>query len=93
MLATISSPAIAPKSVALTCQGDAASADSCTWSLFRLRLTVFTGLRVPLRLDTFLSPLPRCLGLGTFGVHLFLQDTLTLFLGLGFVNLEKVVSV
>lgn len=37
--------------------------------------------------DTLLSSFTSSLGLGTFGVHLFLEDTLTLFLGFSLVDL------
>jgi hypothetical protein len=40
-----------------------------------------------LGLNTLLSPLAGSLGLCTLGVHLFLEQTLTLLLGLGLVNL------
>lgn len=36
-----------------------------------------------------MSPLARCLGLIALGLHFFLQDTLTLFLGLGLVDLQN----
>jgi len=47
----------------------------------------FTGQSVSLGLDTFLSPLTGSLGLGTFGIHFFLEDSLTLLLGLRLVNM------
>ena len=40
-----------------------------------------------LGLNTFLSPLASSLGLRTLGVHLLLEQTLTLLLSLGLVNL------
>jgi len=36
--------------------------------------------------DTLLPPLSRSLGLRTLGIHLFLEDPLTLLLGLGLMN-------
>lgn len=42
---------------------------------------------------TLLSPFTRSLVLRTLGVHLFLEDSLTLFLSLGLVNLHTRVSV
>ena len=56
-------------------------------SLLLLRLLVFTQRLCPLGRNTFLSPLTSSLGLVAFGLHFLLQDTLTLLLGLGFVNL------
>lgn len=57
-------------------------------NLLLLRLILYlAGQRIPLCLDTLLSPLARCLGLVAFGLHFFLEDTLTLFLGLGLVDL------
>ena len=56
--------------------------------LFLLRLLLrLASQRVPLCLNTLLSPLARCLGLVTLGLHFFLQNTLTLLLGLGLVDL------
>jgi len=40
-----------------------------------------------LGLDTLLSPLTSGLGLRTLGIHLLLEDPLTLLLGLGLVNM------
>ena len=48
---------------------------------------ILAGESVSLGLDTFLSPLAGGLGLGTLGVHLFLQETLTLGFCFGFVDL------
>lgn len=45
---------------------------------------------LPLGRDTLLPPLAGSLGLGTLGVHLLLEDPLTLLLGLGLVDLQKV---
>ena len=39
-----------------------------------------------------MSPLARCLGLVALGLHFLLQDTLTLLLGLGLVDLQRCVS-
>ena len=47
-----------------------------------------TSQRISLCLDTLLSPLARCLGLVALGLHFFLQDTLTLLLSLGLVDLK-----
>ena len=43
---------------------------------------------ISLGLDPLLSSLASSLSLGTFGVHLLLENALTLFLGLGLVNLQ-----
>ena len=42
---------------------------------------------IPLGHDALLSSLAGSLGLGTFGIHLLLEDTLTVFLSLGLVDL------
>ena len=47
----------------------------------------FPGQGIPLRLDPLLSSLAGRLGLGTFRVHLVLDDALALLLGLGLVDL------
>ena len=58
--------------------------------LFLLRILLhLAGQRIPLCLDTLLSPLARCLGLVALGLHFLLQNTLTLLLGLGLVDLCK----
>jgi hypothetical protein len=49
---------------------------------------ILAGQHIPLRLDTLLSPLASRLGLGTFGVHLLLERSLTRGFGLGFVDLD-----
>jgi hypothetical protein len=46
-----------------------------------------TSQSTALGLHTFLPSLAGSLGLCTLGVHLLLQDALTLLLGLGLVNL------
>ena len=46
-----------------------------------------------LGLLAFLSPLTGSLGLRTAGVHLFLQDSLTLLLGLSLVDLHDISKV
>jgi len=48
---------------------------------------LLTSKSVSLGLDSLLSSLTGSLGLRTLGVHFFLEDSLTLFLGLGFVNM------
>lgn len=55
--------------------------------LLLLRLLVVTSQRIPLCRNTLLSPLSGCLGLRTLGIHLLLQDPLTLLFGLRLVNL------
>jgi hypothetical protein len=52
-------------------------------------LLVTTDQSVALLLNTLLSSLTSSLGLRTLGVHLLLQDTLTLLLGLGLVDLTS----
>jgi hypothetical protein len=47
---------------------------------------------LPLRRHTLLSPLACSLGLRTLGIHLFFEDTLTLLLSLGLVDLESNLS-
>jgi hypothetical protein len=54
--------------------------------LLRL-LLVGSSKSVPLGLNSLLSPLSGSLGLCTLGVHLFLEDSLTLLFGLGLVDL------
>ena len=51
-----------------------------------------TSQSVSLGLDAFLSSLTGSLGLRTFGIHFFLEDSLTLLLGLGLVDLSRIVS-
>lgn len=46
-----------------------------------------TDKSVSLGEDTLLSSFASSLGLGTLGVHFFLEGTLTLLLGLGLVDL------
>ena len=60
-----------------------------TIHLFRLLLCrlQFASQSISLGLDSFLSSLAGSLGLGTFGIHLLLDNALTLFLGLGLVDL------
>lgn len=58
-----------------------------------LFLLILTSQSVSLGLDTFLSSFTGGLGLGTFGVHLVFEDTFTLFLGFGFVDLVVLMSV
>lgn len=58
--------------------------------LFR-RWLILASESVSLGLDALLSPLTSRLGLCTFGIHLFLEDPLTLLLGLGLVNLDELV--
>ena len=58
-----------------------------------LLLLVLAGQREPLLLHTLLSPLPRGLGLRTLGVHLFLDNPLTLLLGLSLVDLLQIMLV
>ncbi len=48
---------------------------------------LFTSKRISLALDSLLSPLAGGLGLRTFGIHFFLEDSLTLLLGFGLVDL------
>lgn len=56
--------------------------------LLLLRLLLhLASQRIPLCLDTLLSPLAGCLGLVALGLHFFLQDTLTLLLGLSLVDM------
>jgi hypothetical protein len=43
--------------------------------------------------DTLLSSFAGSLGLGTLGVHFFLEGTLTLLLGLGLVDLIGLVNI
>ena len=65
-------------------------ADSC---LFLLCLGVILRLEsVPLRLDTFLSPLTRSLDLRTLSIHFLLEDPFTVLLSLGLVNLMAVLA-
>ncbi len=52
-----------------------------------LLLLFLSSQCIPLRHNTLLSPLTGCLGLVALGLHLLLQDTLTLLLGLGLVDL------
>ena len=60
------------------------------FDLLLLRLQIIRASEsVPLRVHTLLSPLAGSLGLCTLGVHLFLQDALTLLLGLGLVDLKN----
>jgi hypothetical protein len=47
-----------------------------------------TGQSISLGLDTLLSSLACSLGLRTLGVHLLLENSLTLLLGLGLVDLQ-----
>ena len=51
-------------------------------------LVVSTGQSIALLLHALLSSLAGSLGLRTLGVHLLLEDSLTLLLGLGLVDLE-----
>ena len=62
---------------------------------FLLRGLLLTSRRGPLGRDALLSSLAGGLCLGALGVHLFLEDALALFLGLGFVDLTvgEVVSI
>ena len=60
--------------------------------LLRLLLLHLASQRIPLCLNTLLSPLACCLGLVALGLHLLLQDTLTLLLGLGLVDLQRGLS-
>lgn len=48
---------------------------------------LLTSQSISLGEDTLLSSLTGSLGLGTLSVHLLLEDTLTLLLGLGLVDL------
>jgi len=48
---------------------------------------LFTSQRVSLGLDSLLSPLTGGLGLRTLGVHFFLEDSLTLLLSFGLVDM------
>ena len=52
-----------------------------------LSLVVVAGQLLPLLLHTLLSPLARSLGLRTLSIHLLLERTLALLLGLGLVDL------
>lgn len=64
-----------------------------TQNLLLLRLLLhLASQRIPLGLNTLLSPLTCCLGLVALGLHLLLQDTLTLLLGLGLVDLQRGLS-
>ena len=56
--------------------------------LLLLRLLVLPQCLVPLRTHTLLSPLPRRLSFIPLRLHFLLQDTLTLLLGLGLMNLD-----
>jgi hypothetical protein len=58
-----------------------------------LRLDFLLGLTsqsISLGLNAFLSPLTGSLGLRALGVHLLLENPLTLLFGLGFVDLHEV---
>ena len=57
-------------------------------SLLLVTLLIRTSQCIPLLRHTFLSPLARSLGLVALGLHLLLQNTLTLLLGLGLVDLR-----
>ncbi len=62
--------------------------------LLRLLLLLVTSKRcISLLLDTLHLPVAGCLGLVALGLHLLFQDTLTLLLGLGLVNLVRQESV
>jgi hypothetical protein len=58
-----------------------------TMQYLLLRLFLLTLEDQSLLCDTLLSPLTGSLGLSTLGVHLFLENLLTLLLGLGLVDL------
>ena len=62
----------------------------CSSHLLFGLLLISASKSVSLGLDSLLSPLPGSLGLRTLGIHLLLQDPLTLLLSLGFVNLLDV---
>ena len=63
---------------------------SCLSILLLLRrCLILSRQRVPLRLDTLLSPLASSLGLCTFGIHFLLQGSFTRSFGLGFVDLKR----
>ena len=51
-------------------------------------LVVATSQGIALRLHTLLSSLAGRLGLRTLGIHLLLENSLTLLLGLGLVDLR-----
>ena len=53
------------------------------------RLLTLTSQSISLGLDSLLSSLSGSLGLCTLDVHLLLEDSLTLLLGLGLVNLYQ----
>jgi hypothetical protein len=57
-------------------------------TLLLLLLLVLSSQGVSLRSDALLSSFAGSLGLGTFGVHFFLEDAFTLFLGFSFVYLR-----
>ena len=61
--------------------------------LFFLRFLGLSRQSISLVNYPLLSPLSGSLGLRTLGIHFILQYPLTLFLGLGLVNLNNVVSV
>jgi hypothetical protein len=58
-----------------------------TPSAYLFILLFLTRQRLSLLRDTLLSPLTGGLGLSTLGVHLILENLLTLLLGLGLVDL------
>lgn len=61
-------------------------------NLLLLGRLVLASKSVSLGVDTLLSPLAGSLGLRTLGVHLLLEGTLALCLGLGLVDLQTLVS-
>jgi len=67
--------------------GDAPCRKPSSLLLGLLLLLNLTSQSVPLCLDSLLSPLTSSLGLRTLGVHLILQDPLTLLLSLGLVDM------
>jgi hypothetical protein len=64
--------------------------DGICLQLLLVTLIIISRQCIPLRCHALHPPLPSSLGLGTLGVHLVLEDPLTLLLGLGLVDLECV---
>ncbi len=73
---------VTPK-IELTSQIHSSKNHACVLSLLRR----ISRQCQPLLCNPLLSSLPRSLGLGTFSIHFFFEDLLTLLLGFGFVDL------
>ena len=79
----------------INCSSKQSYDSSCPFldpTLLLLRLLILAQRLVPLSRDAFLSPLTCSLGLVSLGLHLLLQNALTLLLSLGFVDLKASVS-